>query len=209
MVRVGEFKEHLLGSGYVLDPEGMHHEFANGMHGRKLNFDNIASDDDLYSEWVEANAQKIDSLYSDKLLGQTMLVGVANGTNRLVHSIAELMDTKITAVETQKVTSKTVELTEEARSQIRLIRPELFIVVEDVGTSGSTAASAVRSIRNLQLDRPRIEAVNTWQRRPSLPELIGATTVYYSIIYEPLPTLKPEDCQNTGYCAQGWNLIAR
>ena len=34
------FRQHILAAG-VLDPEGVHHEFVSGMHGRKLDFDTI------------------------------------------------------------------------------------------------------------------------------------------------------------------------
>jgi len=61
----------------ILDPVGIHHKFASGIHGHKLDFDLIPDSEPLYIEWIALNVQVI------RMSGRLAItvVGVANGTN--------------------------------------------------------------------------------------------------------------------------------
>jgi phosphoribosylpyrophosphate synthetase len=199
-----EFKQHITESE-ILDPEGVHHEFVSGMHGRKLDFDAIPTDNDLFLEWVAIVAQAVRELYPDVPLDKLVLLSVAGGTNRLVGPVAKLLGGGVHALLTEKVSPKAVKLTAEAEKMITKLQPDLVLAVEDVGTRGTTSASAVVAAR--AAGATRVEALNTWQRREQLEELEAIDAVYHSIINDVLPTLSPEECRASGYCAQGWQYI--
>lgn len=193
------FKQHILERG-ILDPVGIHHEFASGMHGRKLDFDLIPDDDPLYAEWVALNVQAI------RMSGSLALavVGVANGTNRLARDVGSALG--IEGLATRKVSSREVRLTPEAHSWLAEHALEgTVVILEDVGTTGGTARTGVMDIQATGIDR--VEGLFTWQRADSLPAFEAAGIPYSSIIHEPLPTLAPEACRAEGYCAQGWQFI--
>ena len=203
-VSVEDFKKHIIESD-VLDPEGVHHEFVSGLHGRKLDFDVIPDDSELFREWVQVVAQKVAELYPDIPLRRLALLSVAGGTNRLVGPVAEAMGGGVTSLLTEKISPKEVELTTEAKKNLKELRPELVLVIEDVGTQGTTSASAVRSAT--EAGARRVEALNTWQRSHSLIKLDEIGANYNSVVKELLPNLTPEECRESGYCAQGWKLI--
>ncbi len=203
-VSVKEFRDNLLAGG-ALTPEGIHHEFVGGAHGRKLDFDSFPSDSSLFEEWVEVNAREVHKLYVTQGVGRLALVSVAEGTDRLVPIVAAEVGHGVVAVITEKVTAKSVRLTKPAREVLRAIRPATAVALEDVGTAGTTSASAVTDLR--QVGVPRVEVLNTWQRQVRLPRLEEIGAAYNSIIKEVLPTLVPKDCTEKGYCAQGWQLI--
>lgn len=197
------FKKHLEES--ILDPEGVHHEFVSGLHGRKLDFDTISDDDPLFDEWVAIVAEKVKELYPDVPKNKLVLLSVAGGTNRLVGPVAQAIGHGVTPVLTEKVSVKEVKLTDEAARIIKSRQPELVLAIEDVGTSGSTSATAVLAAR--RIGAGRVEALNTWQRRKRLEKLEAINTIYNSIIKDMLPTLEPAECQKDGYCAKGWKFI--
>jgi orotate phosphoribosyltransferase len=85
------------------------------------------------------------------------------------------------------------------------MKPDFVLALEDVGTKGTTSASAVVAAR--KAGAARAEVLNTWQRRPELEELVGIGAVYSSMIHEDMPTLTAAECRASGYCAQGWELI--
>ena len=199
------FKAHIEQADYILDPEGRHHEFVSGVHGRKLDFDKIPDGSELFGEWVEVNARTIFSLYPDIDPGRLVILGVARGTNRLAAPVAAALGDAVTALVTEKMSPKTVRLAPAAMASMRLLDPDLVVAIEDVGTAGTTAASAVISAR--AAGARRVEVLNTWQRTISLKRLIGIKAVYHSIIYEPLADFAPEVCRTDGYCAEGWELI--
>lgn len=201
---VSNFRDHLLDEE-VLDPEGVHHEFVSGLHGRKLDFDTIPSDSRLFEEWVEAVARRVHELYIAENAGKIVLVSVANGTNRLVPIVAAEVGHKVVGVLTAKESAKSVKLLPESVEAIKAIKPEVAVAIEDVGTRGTTSASAVSDVRRLNV--PRVEALNTWQRRQQLEELEAIGAPYNAVIFEPLPSLSPAECRATGYCAYGWEFI--
>ncbi|HEX5448107.1 MAG TPA: hypothetical protein VFW90_02820, partial [Candidatus Saccharimonadales bacterium] len=143
---VEKFKQHL--EAKILDSEGVHHEFVSGMHGRKLDFDVIPDNDPLLREWIEAVTAAIDKLYPDIPRNKLALLSVANGTNRLVGPVAEKLGGGVTALLTEKESPKSVRLALESAKRLKELDPVLVVAIEDVGTKGTTSASAVRSARS-------------------------------------------------------------
>ena len=206
------FRNHLVEAPNFLDPEGLHHEFVSGMHGRKMDFDSIPTESDLFEEWADVAADAIRQQYAGEALGTMVLLSVANGTNRLVGPVARRLRESATPMrmvplETRKISAKAVELDDDAVKAFQELHPDFVLVIEDVGTMGTTSASAAVAAR--QAGARRVEAMNTWQRRPILEKLVEVDVRYTSIIHEDLPTLTPEACRTEpeGYCAQGWALI--
>lgn len=187
----------------VLDPEGMHHEFVSGNHGRKLDFDKIIEGSDFYIEWVSIYARAVRSMYADRL--PDALVGIANGANRLATSIAPLLGSGVLGLTTEKLDAKTVRLDEEARLAIKNIDIRFAVTIEDVGTTGSTTATAINDLRSAGVSR--IESVNGWQRNDTLPRLDELKVPYHAVILNPLPMYSPLECEKSGYHAQGWKFI--
>lgn len=200
------FRDHIIHAEGVLDPEGIHHEFVSGMHGRKLDFDAIPTESRLFQEWVEACAQTIDTLYGGQSVGRRKaLLSVANGTNRLVRPVAALLDNDFAPLETRKISPKSVELSDETAAYFAEQSPDFVLVVEDVGTRGTTSATAVAAA--VRAGAGRVEALNTWQRRSQLEELDALGVTYNSVIIEPMPTMSAPQCATVGPCAQGWQFI--
>lgn len=204
MANVEVFKHNLIDAG-IVDPNGVHHEFVSGLHGQKIDFDSVPDESDLFQEWVAVFGDAIDLRYPAQDYPKIVVMSVANGTNRVVDPIAERLGPRATAIQTVKVSAKAVELTPEAIEKLLRADPDMVVAAEDVGTKGTTSASAVVSARKVW--NGPIEAMNTWQRRPELEELIGIGATYSSIIFEPMPSLTPEQCLSTGFCAQGWQFI--
>lgn len=204
---IEQFRKNILDSGYVLDPEGVHHEFVSGKHGRKLDFDLIPKDSPLFEQWVEAASSRIEELYGEEDLGTIVILSVANGTNRLVRPVSDRLGDNYVSALTEKATSKSVKLTRSARFVLQKVNPQLVVALEDVGTSGTTSASAVLAVREMSI--PRVEALNTWQRRSHLEVLETINAPYNSIIHEDLPTYTPDECERMGYHALGWKYVPR
>lgn len=203
MASLSGFKQSLAES--ILDPEGVHHEFVSSLHGRKLDFDLIPTNSPLFKEWVEVAAQSLQGLYPNADWSQTVLLSVANGTNRLVEPVAKIINSGVTALKTEKLTPKSVKLTNAAKQFIQANKPQLVIAIEDVSTKGTTLASAV--LAAWSAGAKNVEAIDTWQRREKLEELDKIKVRYHSIIKEILPNLEPEECRSKGYCAKGWQFI--
>lgn len=201
---VADFKKNIIDSG-ILDPEGLHHEFVSGLHGRKLDFDLIDENSDLFKQWVAVVAASVKKLYSHIPPNKLVLLSVAGGTNRLVGPVAKAMGGGVTALLTEKTSSKSVHLTQEAKKKLKSADPQLVLALEDVGTRGTTSATAVLSAH--EAGAKAVEALNTWQRSEALDELEAIGATYNAIIKEPLPNFTPEQCHKDGYCAQGWKLV--
>lgn len=189
----------------VLDPENVHHEFVKGNHGRKLDFDKIPDDSDFYLEWVSIYGRAIRALYPKRM--PDAFVGIAGGANRLSVSLAGLFGNRIVGLTTDKLDPKTVRLSDAALATIEDNDIRFALTVEDVGTTGSTTATAVNDLKKVGVRR--IESINGWQRNPTLPMLDNLRVPYSAVIYEPLPMYSPEDClsQPDGFCYRGIDLI--
>ena len=130
----------------VLDPDGVvHHEFVSGNHGQKLDFDKIETDSDFYIDWVAIYARTIRARYKNRL--PDALVGIANGANRLSESVSQLLGKKVLGLTTDKMDAKTVRLDDEALEAIEQNDVRFTLTIEDVGTTGSTTATAVDHLR--------------------------------------------------------------
>lgn len=201
---VADFKNKIMKSD-VLVGEGVHHEFVSGLHGRKLDFDLINDNSSLFKDWVKVVGESLKQIYPDVPHDRLAVLSVAGGTNRLVGPVAKYLGGDVTPLLTEKVSSKEVKLTADAVKKLKKLNPDLVVAIEDVGTQGTTSASAVRSA--IKAGARRVEALNTWQRSQSLSKLdeIGAT--YNSVVKELLPNLTPEECRTSGYCSKGWKLI--
>jgi orotate phosphoribosyltransferase-like protein len=207
MADIAAFKENIINSGYVLDPEGVHHEFVSGMHGQKLDFDNIEESDPLYSQWTEVAAGYIEEKYDVSL--PEIIIGVANGTNRTALDTARRFGGRVLGLVSEKdpQNSKKLWLSGMAANVISAMRPNLVVVLEDVGTTGSNSVQVATACRDQ--GAKEVEVVTTWKRREKLERLEEAGVPYRAIIDEPLPTYSPEDCKDHGFCSQGYEFIER
>lgn len=199
-------KAEILDAGYVLDPEGTHHEFVSGMHGRKLDFDNIETGNPLYNLWTETAADFIREEFPEL---PEMIIGVANGTNRTALDTARHFSGDVLGLVSEKdpQDSKKLYINHIAGLAIEAIKPELVVVLEDVGTTGSNSVQVAEGCRSA--GAKNVEVVTTWKRREKLERLEEAGIPYRAIIDEELPTYTPEDCQDHGFCSQGWDFIER
>jgi hypothetical protein len=199
------FRDNIIEQG-IVDPYGMHHEFVSGMHGQKIDFDLIETGTPLYEEWVDINVSFI--LQNFNPLPEVIL-GVANGTNRLAKDVANKFDTITTGLVSEKdpENSKILFLSKLAKEIITIARPALVVVVEDVGTTGSNSVQVATDAR--EIGAQRVEVVTTWKRRQELERLDEAEIPYRAIIDEPLTTYTPEECRQIGFCALGWEYIER
>ena len=211
---IADFHDRLIAN--ILDAEGLHHELAYGMHGRKLDFDLIPDDSDLYNEWVACN---VAHLLHSQAEAPLAVIGVANGANRLARAAAaslKALGHATFVLYTEKINEREVALT--AASRAGLVAALRFhpgngniCVLEAVGTSGGTALTAVQSIMEAGGESQKITTQFTWQRRPTLEafDAAGVELRHEALIRETLPTYTPEECDAVGYCALGWELVER
>lgn len=208
MADIAHFEAGLLESGYVIDPEGVHSEFVSGKHGQKVDFDKLDDSDPLYGEWIEVTTDYLETSFPNL---PTFIIGVANGTNRVVHDVAKRMHGKVVALESykEKDNDKVLHLQPLAARLIQVVRPELVVIKEDVGTTGSNSVQVAQEA--LEAGAGEVIVVPTWQRRPQLERLDEAGIEYYPIIAHELETYEPEDCETLpqGFCARGWDFIPR
>lgn len=198
MSRTDEFKQAILNSG-ILDKEGTHHVFSQGLHGRKIDFDLIPDDSDLFKQWVDVTANFIRESYETL---PEAIIGVANGTNRLALAVADKLG--VAGLDTVKPEGSRNQpvLTEESKNRLKDLNPGFLVILEDVGTRGTNSSSVAKSVRELGFDN--FEVINTWQRSETLPLLDEINAPYKSVIKEVLISYKPEECE---YCAKGWKLL--
>ena len=197
-------RDEIINSGIVLDAEGTHHEFVSGMHGQKLDFDNIETGSTLYNLWTETSADFIREEFPRL---PEIIIGVANGTNRTALDAARRFEGEAIGLTTWKDEDRNIFLTDIAGKVISSIRPELVVVLEDVGTRGTNSVQAAVGCRDA--GAKSVEVVTTWKRRDKLERLDEEGIPYRAIIDEPLPTYTPQDCQDHGFCSQGWKFIER
>lgn len=205
MAEIEAFRQHVLDAG-VLDPEGTHHEFVSGMHGRKLDFDIIDTESELYDEWVDVSEDFIRHNYATL---PYFIIGVANGTNRLALDVARRFRGESVGLVSEKDEQESkvlrlAPLTEWILSKV--IVPQV-VILEDVGTTGSNSVQVAEEVRKLQRKSP--EVIVTWKRREKLERLEEAGITYRAVIDEPLTTYSPDECQEAGYCWRGWEFIPR
>ncbi len=201
---IARFRDHIIEGG-VLDAEGTHHEFVSGMHGQKLDFDIIKNEDPLYQEWITATANFIRR----ELRLPEVIIGVANGTNRVALDVARRFNGDVLGLVSEKdqQNSKILRLSSAAERVFGLMRPEFVVVKEDVGTTGSNSVQV--ATQALEAGAQHVLVLATWKRRAQLERLDEAGIDYAAMIDEPLTTYTPEECTAEGFCADGWKFIPR
>ncbi len=197
------FKQDLLEAG-LMDKEGTHSQLQNGYHGVKANFDILVPGSVLFNEWVEQNVAKVEELSADRKVARFAIISVATGTNNLTLGVAEQMGRSAWPFLTEKTgTNPRPSLNKYSVERIRIFKPDLTIVLEDVGKTGFTCSTVTGQLIDMG-HRP--EVVITWQRREKMDFLNNQGVNYHPIIYHPLADYTPEECHDHGYCAQGWSL---
>ncbi len=190
----------------VYDPPNVHHEFAGGGHGRKLSLIEIDQNSPTYILMIETEAETIKNLYYPL---PDVLVGMANSANRIASDTSKYLG--ITALETEKNELGNIVPTFLARLALKKIEPEFMLVIEDVGTTGSSVAKFINNLQS-KYDVPSIEVLFTWLRQPELPILKRKNIPYSTVINHPLKTYSSaKECYEDplGYCANGIQLISR
>lgn len=202
------FEAHLLETD-IFDPHWTHREFKSGMHGQEANLgeEHLPPGSELYDEYVDVNVGAICGNYLwPKQNGPLFVIGVANGTNRLAVDVGEKVPGAI-GFETEKDADDNIHLTRVAKRAIEVIRPNLAVVVENVGTTGGSALQVAEAI--LEAGARHVVVQVTLQRRERLERLDDVGIRYRSIIKRILPTYTPEECNDHGFCAHGWYFIPR
>jgi len=196
-------KFHLdLVNAEVQDPFSVHHVLNGGMHGQKLHFDRILNDSLLFQQWIDITVAKIWDVYSEP---PEVIIGVANGANRLARPVAKKLGGRVIGLTSKKIDRSQVILPPESSRRVKARKPDVVLVLDDVGTTGKSAESVALSA--LDGGAKSVEVLVTWQRREKLERLVGAGITYHSVIYQPLPTYLPEECEAHGFCADGWELV--
>lgn len=208
----------------IQDEDGVHHEFYDGDHGQKLDCAVIEDDPELFDGWVDLTVEGVMHHYGKNL--PRFIIGVANGTNLLGECVTQKLNEldesdnpydQITFLKTRK-RDKQFFLDQSAIESLRCVsnayNPDGTInwalVLEDVGTTGSSALAVIDEVENWASSRiSSYEVLNLWQRSLELSALIGANIAYKSLIVEPLDTFSPEDCLQlpNGFCKRDWKLI--
>lgn len=198
-----EFREYIIEE--LRDPEGIHHEFSQGLHGRKIEFEGIPVGGEKHSNWVDLNIIATRRLHPGRL--PEVVLGIDSGTNDVVEPIAKGLGRGVTALKTVKISKNQVELDPEAQACIQAMKPMEVQIVEDVATRGTASASAVLSCRAAGVKI--VTVLNTVQRAGSLGRLDEIGAEYHSIIDIPERDFTAEQClvEPEGYCARGWDLI--
>lgn len=201
------FRNNIVRSG-VLDTD-IHREFVKGQHGKKLEFDKVYQrrQSGLY---LASLGLKTHMLRERVEPGQTIaLLGIANGAVQhaldwVVFARSTLPGCRVVGLTTKKYMQddqKIVELTDQSRAWLADNQPDLVVLDDDVGTTGSSTAQPVPELRRFGVSC--IWAAYDWIRSESLPHLDELHVPYSGIVEEPLPNYEPADCRDFGHCAQG------
>lgn len=188
----------------LMDPDGVHHLFVDGMHGQKAEFSVIKRGMSLYRQWVKLSAQDIKQAYEDL---PEFILGVANGTNAFAEDVAAELKNGVIGLRTEKAqhNPKIKRLTPLAEAMISFFEPELVAVVDDAGTTGSSTYQVAEAA----LDAGAQEVVVQYalQRSANLPYLDKAVIAYTALVKRCLPNFTSEQCEAEGFCAKGWELL--
>jgi len=99
-----------------------------------------------------------------------------------------------------------VELDRNSKKYIKTTDISSGLVIEDVGTTGSTVWSLMQQLREINRIG-HVEAMNLFQRSESLPYLEENRVPYNSVIFEPMVNYSPAQCAISGFCSRGIELI--
>ncbi len=204
------YRGNIVASG-VLDTD-IHREFVKGQHGKKLEFDKIYKrrKSGLY---LASLGLKTNMLRERVLPGQKVaILGIANGAVQhaldwAVYCKPALPGCEVVGLTTRKYMvgdQKIVKLTDEARLWLSQNTPDLVVLDDDVGTTGSSTAQPVPELQSFGVGS--IWAAYDWIRSEYLQFLDQLRVPYSGIVEEPLPNYEPEECRTVGLCAQGVSL---
>ena len=184
-----------------------HHEFRDGLHGYKADFEAVAPPgSDLFNEGVGLLAEYV----TDKqhyLSPPDTVIGVANGANQLALALAEELGSKVSGLQTVKNRDDPSMLEFPFFSERRLgfSSSRFALVIDDIGTSGSSTAQVAQLCKGL--DVPRVEALYLLQRSTSLQNLGRIGVSYQALIKYPMDNLTPDECYEVGPCSVGVELV--
>lgn len=187
-----------------IDPPKVHHQFADKMHGRKVDWGAAEENEEDFSDWIEVTTDEIGD-------SADIIAAVANGTTELTIGVAERLHEvghQVLIIVTHKLETREVVLSNHSKAQLALPEHQgkRVKILDDEGTTGSTTAHVAQQIQ--QIGEFDISVLYSEQRRPQLEHLDELGIAYKSLrVATDLPTFTPEDCHTVGYCAQGWNLI--
>ena len=198
-----DFREYVMTE--LRDPEGVHHEFSQGLHGIKIEMGLIVPGSPEYEQWVDLNTIAIKKLHPQDL--PNVLLGIDSGTNGVVRSIAEQLNHGVRALKTRKISKNQVELDEEALAYLMSKQDLTVKIIEDVATRGTASASAVLACRATGVKVA--DVLNTVERTGKLVRLDEIGAEHRSILDIPEQDYTKEECNTepAGYCARGWKLI--
>lgn len=201
---VAELMERVEGEPLVLDPNNIHHEFIDGGHGQKLDMGNIDTNSELFAFWMRTLNTAIEEKIDTK---PDMLVGVANGANRIAQCMAPMLGNDVEGMKTVKLPDKSLILAELTDVAVKHLKPDFVLICEDVTTTGSSSLQVVRGLRSLGVER--VEVFSTWERKLYLPRFDEEDVVHHTVIKKQLKTYKDKEaCEAKGYCAQGIELVS-
>jgi hypothetical protein len=205
-VRLRAFEENIFGNPEIFDPVGVHHEFSQGRHGRKIDMSKIDRNSELYDEWVYLTAEHISRSYADEM--PDAIVGIADGTNDLAHDVRDELGGGILCLETYKKKEDGLpRLRMDSLRQIIEYGPVFAVEVEDVGTTGRNTIRPALQLISQGVER--VEVVHAVQRSETLPYLDEAGIAYSALIKRLEPSYTAQVCHDSpeGYCSQGWRFI--
>lgn len=203
--RVEKYWGRMLESGLVETKQ--HHEFRDGLHGYKADYGRVAPDgSNMFYEGAGLVADHISDHQHYSGIPQA-IVGVANGANKLALAVAEELGPGVIGVQTAKnrYDPSILELPLSSRWSLIDIRPEFALVLDDIGTSGSTTAQVANLCIDLNI--PRVEALYLVQRSTNLHYLGRIGVAYQTVIYHPMINMTEVDCQKSGPCSVGVELV--
>lgn len=197
--------QRLEGAGFI--ESGQHSEFKDGLHGFKADYEAVAPiGSTLFEDGMKLQADYIaDTNNYDRL--PDVLVGVAHGGNPMAMKIAEMLDDDVRGIQTAKDRDDRSKIVLPSYSEGRLlaVRPMFALVIDDIGTTGSTTAQVVELCRELFI--PRVEVLYLLQRSASLPHLLSLDVRYRAVIRRVMDDYTPEQCQEYGPCADSVPLV--
>lgn len=171
----------------VIDPEDVFHVFASGMIGRKCDLDQLPADSLLFRGITEASIGRIKELYPKP---PDIILTVANGGNRFVPILQEHLHRTTSVQETKKNPSNSdILLSERAKEALQRRNPELVVIFDDLGTTGSTAAKVADKVMSLNVSL-RLEVFTPVYRQDRLERLEERDIAYHGLIRitDDLPT---------------------
>jgi len=208
----------------VCDPGHLHHEFYDGRHGMRLDLGSIHTSSQLYGKLITGQANDLSNIYENGI--PKVLISAAERGNQIVHDIADELQDGVIAMTAEKDNRGRALLANFAgRALLRRLRPELILVIADVGTTGKSVRPLVEQLhRNSGLDKSskqkqqnnvKVDAYFCWQRQARLKNLERSLRNYHKVSYNsyivhPLKIFQNDQaCKDDpeGFCANNVELI--